>query len=83
MRTTAGLLAEPAVGPGENHTAQQPVDPIKTEPPTEDPRPMHSIHPIVNEQLMHAKAQELHRIAGHTRLHRESIHRRIRERRRP
>jgi hypothetical protein len=44
---------------------------------------MYSIHPIVNEQLMHAKGAELQRIAGHTRLHREPIHRRIRERRRP
>jgi hypothetical protein len=44
---------------------------------------MYSIHPTLNQQLMHAKAQELQRVAGHSRLHREPIHRRIRERRRP
>ena len=44
---------------------------------------MYAIHPIINEQLMHAQAHELHRVAGHTRLHRQPIHRRIRERRRP
>jgi hypothetical protein len=44
---------------------------------------MYSIHPIVNQQLMHANAQELQRVAGNSRLHREPIHRRIRERRRP
>ena len=32
---------------------------------------MYAIHPIVSQQLIETHARELHRIAGHTRLHRE------------
>jgi hypothetical protein len=44
---------------------------------------MYAIHPIVNQQLVEARSRELHRIAGHTRLHRDTIHPRPYGRRRP
>ena len=44
---------------------------------------MYAIHPIVTQQLVETRARELHRIAGHTRLHRETIHPRPLRRRRP
>jgi len=34
---------------------------------------MYAIHPIVNQQLVEARSRELHRIAGNTRLYRETI----------
>jgi len=44
---------------------------------------MYAIHPTITHQLVQDKLQDLHRVAGNTRLHRQPIHRRIRERRRP
>jgi hypothetical protein len=44
---------------------------------------MYAIHPTITHQLAKDKVQDLHRVAGNTRLHREVIHRRNRLRRRP
>jgi hypothetical protein len=44
---------------------------------------MYSIHPTITHQLVQDKVQDLHRVAGHTRLHREVNPRRHRLRRRP
>jgi hypothetical protein len=44
---------------------------------------MYAIHPIVSQQLIETHARELHRIAGHTRLHRNAIPPRPSGRRRP
>jgi hypothetical protein len=44
---------------------------------------MYPIHPSISHQLVQERLQDLHRVAGNTRLHRELIHRRGRVRRRP
>jgi hypothetical protein len=44
---------------------------------------MYAIHPIVTQQLVETRARELHRIAGHTRLHRDVTRPRPLGRRRP
>ena len=44
---------------------------------------MYSIHPSITHQLVQDRLQDLHRVAGNTRLHREVIQRRDRPRRGP
>jgi hypothetical protein len=54
-----------------------------TDHTTEGTTTMYAIHPIVSQQLVETRARELHRIAGHTRLHRDVINPRPLGRRRP
>jgi len=44
---------------------------------------MYSIHPSISHQLVQDRLQDLHRVAGNSRLHRETIPRRSRPRRGP
>ena len=83
---TPRLLAGPVARPDENASTSVRSDTTTTldrPPPPKEPNDMYAIHPIVTQQLVETRARELHRIAGQTRLHRETIHPRPLRRRRP